>query len=451
MKLIFLKITLITLFVFNPLKTLAKDPPRAYFKNLESGWIQSNYAVIPKSQNPNKIIKEINSNIQSELLNGIKNFNKVSIVSYKGIIVGEVIKPKKEIKPGGNSITKSILSLAIGKAHCDGKLNIQDKAYVYSELLTDTSWGNSTIEQLLMMSSGANKVSSRFMGHKDEKMRKNAADIIWNKNNLSNYEAFLYIDEQYQKPGKKMIYSTSDSIALSYVLEGATNQPLDLYLRGIWDEIGSNHSAHFLLNSRNEPVAHSGFAANPYDYIALGNFVLENLKKEDCFGDYLRKATTTKIENPSFTDNRNYGYHIWTDCMFANNAFCFVGGFGQFLLMYPEKDIVLYIHSTSSKWGGYLHWSTITEKIAKIENKLDPASIMKNAYNSLNLQDRKRLQKILIEYGYNSKIDGIWGSGTKKSLKKFVADSIGKEIFDKITVNEFKKYLLNEIKIIKNI
>ena len=76
---------------------------------------------------------------------------------------------------------------------------------------------------------------------------------------------------------------------------------------------------------------------------------------------------------------------------------------------------------------------------------------MKNAYNSLNLQDRKRLQKILIEYGYNSKIDGIWGSGTKKSLKKFVADSIGKEIFDKITVNEFKKYLLNEIKIIKNI
>ena len=140
MKFILLKIILTILFIFNPLKTLAKDPPKAYFKNLESGWIQSNYAVIPKSQNPNKIIKEINTKIQSELLNGIKNFNKVSIVSYKGIIVGEVIKPRKEIKPGGNSITKSILSLAIGKAHCDGKLDIRDKAYAYNELLTDTSW-----------------------------------------------------------------------------------------------------------------------------------------------------------------------------------------------------------------------------------------------------------------------------------------------------------------------
>ena len=55
------------------------------------------------------------------------------------------------------------------------------------------------------------------------------------------------------------------------------------------------------------------------------------------------------------------------------------------------------------------------------------------------------MQKILIEYGYNSQIDGIWGSGTKKSLKKYVTDSIGKEIFKKITINEFKKYLLSEI------
>ena len=54
-------------------------------------------------------------------------------------------------------------------------------------------------------------------------------------------------------------------------------------------------------------------------------------------------------------------------------------------------------------------------------------------------------EKILIEYGYNSQIDGIWGSGTKKSLKKYVTDSIGKEIFNKITINEFKKYLLSKI------
>ena len=130
--------------------------------------------------------------LQAELDN-ISDFFRSDLYSlgvlYKGkLIIENYYSGNADSKRPIWSITKSILSLAIGKAHCDGKLDIQDKAYIYSKLLSDTSWGNSTIEQLLMMSSGANKVSLRFMGHKDEKMRKNAADIIWKKNNLSNKE-----------------------------------------------------------------------------------------------------------------------------------------------------------------------------------------------------------------------------------------------------------------------
>ena len=131
--------------------------------------------------------------------------------------------------------------------------------------------------------------------------------------------------------------------------------------------------------------------------------------------------------------------------MFGNDAFCFVGGFGQFLLMYPEKDIVLFIHSTSNKWGGYLHWSIITEKISKLKNKIEPTLIMKSAYISLKLEERKRFQEILKDYGYNSKVDGIWGSGTQKALNKFVISTLDKEVFNSLTLNEFRKYILSKI------
>ena len=70
----------------------------------------------------------------------------------------------------------------------------------------------------------------------------------------------------------------------------------------------------------------------------------------------MKEATKKQIDNPAFGDNREYGYHIWTGCGVGTNAFCFVGAFGQLLLIEPKTNLVLYVHSVASKWGGINYW-----------------------------------------------------------------------------------------------
>jgi CubicO group peptidase (beta-lactamase class C family) len=41
------------------------------------------------------------------------------------------------------------------------------------------------------------------------------------------------------------------------------------------------------------------------------------------------------------------------------NAFCFVGAFGQLLMIEPEKELVLYVHSTGPKSGSVNHWVSL--------------------------------------------------------------------------------------------
>ena len=361
-------VSVLTLFAIVGVVSISKaeeNSPNWFVENLQSGWSKSNFVEIKASKSPMILKKKINKEIQIELIKNMIRDNKVAIISHKGEIIAEQWKSSEQIKPGGNSITKSIISVAIGKAVCEGKINLDTKAWNYSPLLADTSWGESTVEELLKMSSGAHKTMTLFAGHKDEENRKNAIKIIKKEDTVSNATAFLSGDERYKESGSEFIYSNSDSIALGYVLEGATNKSFNKYFQSIWQDAGAEHTAHMMVNSINEPYYHAGFAASPYDYIRFANYILKRMKKNDCFGNYLKKATTKQIENPDSFDNRNYGYHIWTNCLMAEEAFCFVGAMGQFLLFYPEKEILIYVHSVGKKWGGINKWGFLTLNISQ--------------------------------------------------------------------------------------
>ena len=55
---------------------------------------------------------------------------------------------------GGNSMSKSVTSLAVGLALCNGNIqSLDDSAQVYAHELEGTTRGQTTIRQLLMMSS----------------------------------------------------------------------------------------------------------------------------------------------------------------------------------------------------------------------------------------------------------------------------------------------------------
>ena len=341
-----------------------------YIDNLQSGWtLYGKTALIPKSSKSIKLKKSINNNLQSNLRKKILSGNKVVLLAKNNTILAEYYGIQESKTPGGNSISKSVVSLIIGKALCSGLIDINKKSEVYSKDLKNTSWGNATIEQLLKMSSGAYSSPSNLYGHRSINMQKELSSAIKGKSSKSVVKILKSVDEKKFDAGEKFNYSNADTLALGLVIKSVYGKEVHEIVKLIWEETGSNYDAFWLKNHLNETMSYMGLAANPKDWILLGNYVIKNLKKDNCFGKYLKKASNTQIRFNSFSDNRNYGYQMWTDCGLGSGAFCFVGALGQLLLIEPKTNMVLYVHSISRKWGGINHWDNyFFEAIKTIKN-----------------------------------------------------------------------------------
>lgn len=329
-----------------------------YFENLQTGWrTYSETIEVPASDNVRTLETAQQSEAQLSLYNHWLDPTRTVILALGDEIIAERDTLTDDALVGGNSMSKSVTSLAVGLALCNGDIqSLDDPAQIYAQELEGTTWGQSTIRQLLMMSSGAYPTRLSLHGHPNEEMRDEMTRPIMG--NLSDPIADILRrhDVGVFQSGTRFIYSNADTTALSLVLKGATGRETAHLIADIWDEAGAARSASWLTNNHGETVSYMGFAASPRDWVRLGLFVAERVEEDDCFGNYLRQATSTQIDYVAFADNRDYGYQFWTNCGVGFDAFCMVGALGQLLLINSEKDLVLYVHSVAPRWGGLNHW-----------------------------------------------------------------------------------------------
>lgn len=332
-----------------------------YIRNLQSGWtLSGTVKVVQSSNTPIDLQKNIDKVLQKKLWSSVFYNNKIVLLADSDSILAEshtVSPPDKNLTPGGNSMSKSVLSLLVGKAMCNGKIDLNQKASVYNKELSNTTWGNSTIKQLLTMSSGAYFANGKLYGHRNKEMQKQMTNPIGSRQSLKVSTILKQHDKQFFTPGSRFMYSNADTMAVSLALKSATGKPVYKLTQELWNDVGAEYKATWLVNSHNETMSYMGFAAKPKDWIRLGQYVNKKIKDNDCFGKYLQEATSTQIDYPEPYQSRDYGYFIWTKCAPANpDSFCFVGAFGQMLMMDPTHDKVLYVHSVAPKWGGINHW-----------------------------------------------------------------------------------------------
>lgn len=124
-----------------------------------------NTYILKKSKNPTALISipdSIPRDLPStqEYVNNLMSAEKTRVLIYsinKSIIFENYLNSNiKNSTPLGFSMSKSLTALAVGVAHCSGKINsLDDKADKYIPRLTKTSWGNSTVRQLLLMNNGS--------------------------------------------------------------------------------------------------------------------------------------------------------------------------------------------------------------------------------------------------------------------------------------------------------
>ena len=261
----------------------------------------------------------------------------------------------------GTSVSKSLVSVAIGMALCSGKIkSLDDTAGQYVSGLTSPALKPVTIRQLLTMTSGSGDswtIQSTFPI--------NIGYAYGKRYILDDLNAFT---NDYKGPNNRFAYSDHNANLLGLVLEGATGQPFATYVHEtVWSAMGAEADA-LIMTDHQGRSASAGFVwATARDWARLGLFVGDQLqgdKATTCLGQYLqeatRKQTATDMGEAADRDT-GYGYLMWTNSPdFADGAVVFKGARGQRVSVDPKTRSVLVTLGTDAGWIRPAYWRTFS-------------------------------------------------------------------------------------------
>lgn len=245
-------------------------------------------------------------------------------------------KQRQDLK----SVTKSVISLLIGIAIEEGRItSVDDPVSKYipefsRTMNTDSAKQSITIRHLLTMSSGldCNDWDKKSAGQEDK---------LYKKKNWLSYMAGL---PMLREPGSESYYCTGGVMLLARILELTSGiswrYEAQKYLfipMGITDV----KFAH--TSKKNMPEASKRLYMRPRDVAKLGQLVLK-------WGQWEGKqlVPTSWIEQISFRKTQisglDYSY-LWWKLPFKKNgkkvdATCATGNGGQYILIFPEYDLV---------------------------------------------------------------------------------------------------------------
>lgn len=246
-----------------------------------------------------------------------------------------------------NSMAKSIVSLAVGIALHEGKIaSLDDRADKYAPKLAGTLYGETTIRNLLRMSSGAH-FEENYDG-KDDLERFARATIAGGVE-----EAAKVITVRDAPQGARFSYASAETEVMAAVLRGATGSNVSEYLSArLWQAIGAETSALWRADKTGLERAAGNFNATLRDYGRLG-IVLANdgVRPDDpehkqlIPRDYLLDATDWHRNPAAFrpltaTPYYGYGYQFWTFPS-EKRRFAMLGVYGQMIFVDPQLKLVM--------------------------------------------------------------------------------------------------------------
>jgi CubicO group peptidase (beta-lactamase class C family) len=228
----------------------------------------------------------------------------------------------------GLSMTKSLVSVAIGQSLCDRSIkSLGDNASKYSDTLQGTAYGDATIKELLMMASSGTVASDEGMPVKNmnydlavthnRDLRKSFIEFGKNQPNPANKDSFSY--------------KGLDTAALSIVLaDNKKTKFQNILSKDVWTKIGAEKDGEIVVDKNNDALAESGFGATARDWGRAAIFIRDSEKSNTCLGDYIKDATSGQIINSSEHGKLfgKYGYQFWTDNKLVKAKAAWFNGYG---------------------------------------------------------------------------------------------------------------------------
>ncbi|QGG80500.1 serine hydrolase [Litorivicinus lipolyticus] len=292
--------------------------------------------------------------------------NLAAIIIRDGDIIYERYASKREIDSNtpltGMSMSKTAISASIGALLCGGKIRtLDDPARDYSPFLANTPYSDVSIRNILQMNSGVS-----MLGRSDEKKFNQKARGVQKFSGKADVrDAIKFYTSAAREAGTKMNYHSSDSLALSVLVEDIVKKPLAQYFqKTLYSQFSESGFMQWTADKSGTTVSYSDLTMTARDWANFGQFLLKQKKSDTCLGKFFNEGVSKSL-NTGKKNGSRYGYQSWVFDVHSQPTMVLQGHGGQFLVLDEKTNTVLLTISVNENYKAGNLFSNIG-KIAEL-------------------------------------------------------------------------------------
>ena len=259
------------------------------------------------------------------------------------------------------SVAKSFISALVGIAYEEGLIDsLDDPVTKYLDDFKETGYDGVTIKDILQMSSGV-LFNEDYADYDSDINRFGRA--VATGTSMRDFSKTLTRERE---PGTYMHYVSINTQVLGFLLQEVTNKSISQYLYNkIWNPLGMEDSAYFILDDVKDEFALGGLNATLRDYAKFGLLYLQNGRWND--NQIISKQwiedshSTDRIhlvpgERETSSNPWGYGYQWWVPG-FPDTDYTASGVYNQYIYIDPLSKIVIAKTSSNYKYTSELQMS----------------------------------------------------------------------------------------------
>jgi CubicO group peptidase (beta-lactamase class C family) len=238
------------------------------------------------------------------------------------------------------SFTSALMGIALSEGHID---DLDDPVRKYLPELTNASFDEVTVKQILQMSSGL-QFTEVYTDPESDINRMTALVPPM------SYLEYINTLERAHEPGTFNHYASINTQLLGILLGRVTGRSITDYMtQTLWHPLGMESEGQWTLDEEGLELTMGGLAASARDYAKLGLLYLNNGRRDDeqiLSKDWVQQSVTPNEphlmpgDNPASSNVSGYQYQWWTPREWDGD-FLARGIWGQTIYIHPENRVVI--------------------------------------------------------------------------------------------------------------